>query len=93
MLPPEEQKSFNNELDKGKDGIRNVVKSLTDIDIELAKATRIDDEKQVKLQIKQAEGGISAVNSSVKESMRAWFQKEFKAYLQELERETCRELT
>ena len=91
MLPPEAQKTFNNELDKGKDGIRNVVESLTSINVELAKASRIEDEELVQRQIMNAPGGTSAVNSSVKESMRAWFQKEFKAYLQKLEREMSSE--
>ena len=89
ILPPEARSSFNKQLEMGKEGIKAVVHSLTDIDINKAKATVQEDEDNVKYQIEvyEAREGKLAVTDAVKESMRHWFQMEFKLHLENLENE------
>ena len=71
IMPPEETKSFNNEINRGEAGFATVKASLTNIDVENCEASEESDLIKVKGLI-QSSVGFKAVNTSVKGSMAKW---------------------
>jgi len=79
ILPPEVMGSFTAEMEAG--NIKQIKDNLTELDVENAKASVLEDELKVK-QLISSTVGFDAVNLSVKRSMQTWCASVLKAYLE-----------
>jgi hypothetical protein len=82
-LPDEPSTTLIDELNKGRDGIKNVIAAISHVDAENAEATVKDDEDKVKDAIR-ANVGFDAVNRQVKKSISEWIAKTFKSHIDKL---------
>merc|ERR1712046_118446 len=67
IMSPSQNKGFEEQLDLGRSGLKKVMDSLMNIDVEKAQATAINDERKVKKTIRTTVG-FDAVNEKVKAS-------------------------
>lgn len=81
ILPPEAARGFHDALQNT--GIKVVADSLTNVDVENAKASHPEDEKKVKALIRSGIG-YNAVNTEVRNSMINWVQVQFILYVTSL---------
>jgi len=81
ILPPDQADKFHYELENT--GMKNIIASLTNIDVETAKASQPEDEKKVKALIER-EIGYIAVNNQVQGSMSNWVRKECESFLKKV---------
>ena len=71
ILPPDQDEDLKAELTKGMSGFAEITDNLSKIDAETAEASVEQDAVTVKSQIRSTVG-FDAVNTSVKNSMKAW---------------------
>ena len=76
ILPPEQQKDFNTEL-QGEHGREKAVKQINEINVMDARAWSDDDMDKVKGMILRSEGGPDAVNKIAKECLQACYLATF----------------
>eukprot|EP00405_Crypthecodinium_cohnii_P029120 CAMPEP_0206509586 /NCGR_PEP_ID=MMETSP0324_2-20121206/59024_1 /ASSEMBLY_ACC=CAM_ASM_000836 /TAXON_ID=2866 /ORGANISM="Crypthecodinium cohnii, Strain Seligo" /LENGTH=975 /DNA_ID=CAMNT_0054000685 /DNA_START=154 /DNA_END=3078 /DNA_ORIENTATION=- len=86
ILPAEPAATLITELEKGKDGINNVISTVSKVDAEHAKATFEEDEQQVKRLISKSIG-FRSVNKAVKTRIITWIAEEFKSSIDRLVQE------
>lgn len=76
------------EVEKGKNGLASITKSLTHVQMQAAKATIPEDAEAVKKEIRESLGegtvGYAVVNKSVAESLVRWSAETFKAHMLKL---------
>lgn len=83
-LPAEPAATMLEQLDKGKEGIKRVIETISHVNAETAQATMEADAIKVKSLIRKSKGGFLAVNEQVKSSITQWVASEFRAHIDRL---------